>query len=558
MSSPENKDADSVTPRRRSVVPNLRRSLSFSKFEKANYLELGSQSQVNLPVEEPYPNGIKLAVLILALGLSIFLVALDNTIITTAIPKITDQFNSLDDVGWYGSACVLATTAGTQLLFGKFYSHFSIKPVYVISIAIFELGSLLCGAAPTSNIFIAGRAIAGVGNAGIFSGGFIIIANTVPLSKRPLYTGMIGGMGGIASVSGPLLGGVLTDKLSWRWCFFVNVPLAAISLAIIVFFFQMPRTGASKPTESVRFLQRLAFFDPWGTLVFLPGILGGSKYPWNSARIIALLVVSGILISLFVGIQFWKQDHATIPPRILMRRSIWSSSLYAFSIGASFIIVTFYLPIWFQAIKGVSAVKSGVDNLPVILALVLGSVLAGGIITKIGYYAPIMILSSILTVFGTGMLSTLAVTSPQTRPMPFEVLSGLGVGIGMQQPILASQTVLELKDVPVGTAIIMFAQTLGSALFIAIAQTVFTTSLVSGITAHVPGLDPSVVLSAGADSLKETVAPAFLPAVTAVYNQALSSAFIVAMAMAGVSLVGAFVVEWRSVKGKKMEATMAV
>ncbi|KAJ6609417.1 major facilitator superfamily domain-containing protein [Mycena sp. CBHHK59/15] len=532
---------DPLTPRRRTA-----------------HTPAGSLSkEVLSPVEDHLPHGAKLALLILALGLSVFLVALcveqDNTIIATAIPKITDEFASLDDVGWYGSAYLL-TTAATQLLFGKFYTFLSIQWVYITAIILFEVGSFLCGAAPTSTVLILGRAVAGVGNAGIFSGALIIMANTVPLSKRPMYTGMIAGMAGIASVAGPLLGGVLADKLSWRWCFYINIPIAAITLAIIVFWFKMPPTARPPP---MRFLQRLSSFDPWGTLVFLPAIItlllalqwGGSKYPWSSAPVIALLVVSGVLSMLFVLIQLCTpQDQATIPPRILRQRSIWSSALYAFCMGAAFNIVTFYLPIWSQAIRGVSAVQSGILILPMIGAYVLGCVLAGGLVSLIGFPAPAMILSGILAVLGTGLLSTLKSTSRQTSPLPFEILTGLGVGIGMQQPILAAQRRWSSRTSPSGR---------GGALFVSIGQATFTTILVAGLAQNVPGVDPAVVLSAGADSLKSAVYPAYLESVLFAYNQGLTSAFIVALVVAGVALLGAFMVEWRSVKGKNIDMVSA-
>ncbi|KAF7309754.1 Major facilitator superfamily transporter [Mycena indigotica] len=509
-----------------------------------------------------YPEGLKLALITIALCLSVFLVALDNTIIATAIPKITTQFNSLDDIGWYGSAYLL-TTAAFQLLFGRFYSFLSIKWVYIVAISIFELGSLICGVAPNSSTLIVGRAIAGLGSAGIFSGALIIVANTVPLERRPMYTGLIGAMYGIASVAGPLMGGVFTDKVTWRWCFYINLPIGGVTLLVITFFFTAPGV-ARKTANNTPFWSRVMKFDPIGTVLFIPAIVslllalqwGGSKYEWKNGRIVALFVLFGVLITGFIFVQIWRQEDATVPPRILKQRSLLFGSWFSLSLGSSFFILVYYLPIWFQAIKGVSAVKSGIDNLPMILSLVIASLIAGGVITAVGYYTPFMILSSVLMGVGAGLITTFTATGTgHSHWIGYQIIYGLGVGFGMQQPIMAAQTVLSLEDIPTGTSLLMFLQTLGGALFVSVGQNVFTNKLVEGLR-EIPGVDPTIVLSAGATSLRQRVASELVGAVVEAYNKSLVSAFYVSVAMASLSIIGALGMEWKSVKGKNIEMAM--
>jgi len=514
--------------------------------------------------EEPeleYPSGSKLALITLALSLAVLCVALDNTIIATAIPRITDDFQALKDVGWYASAYLL-TTCAFQLLFGKFYSFFSIKWVFLVALAIFELGSLICGVAPNSVALIVGRAIAGLGSAGLFSGALIIVAYTVPLVKRPIYTGLIGGMYGIASVVGPLMGGAFTDHATWRWCFYINLPLGAITAVIIVLFFKSP--PRAKKT-SVGFKNRLEQFDPIGTVLFVPGIIclllalqwGGTEYPWSDGRIIALFVVFGILVISFVGVQIWKGDNATVPPRIFKQRTIYSGAFFGLCLGGSFFIMIYYLPIWFQAIHGVSATQSGIDNLPLVLSQVFGSILGGALTSVIGYYVPFVYASPVFMAVGAGLITTFSASTPTHQWIGYQIIYGLGTGFGFQQPIIAAQTVLPLSDIPTGTATVMFIQILGGALFVSVGQNIFTNKLAEGL-AGIPGLNPQIVARAGATQLKNLIPdPNMISQVLVVYNEALVKAYQVSLIVGSLAVIGALGFQWRSVKGKKIEPVAA-
>ncbi|KAH8585419.1 major facilitator superfamily domain-containing protein, partial [Bisporella sp. PMI_857] len=476
-------------------------------------------------------------------------------IIAVAIPRIADEFHSLNDVGWYGSAYLLPA-CGLQLSFGKLYSLFSVKWVYLTGLLFFEVGTTICGAAPNSTALIIGRAIAGIGSGGLFTGAIITIAKTVPLAKRPAFMGIFAAVYGIASVVGPLIGGGLTDNVSWRWCFFINLPFGAVTAVGVLFTLKIKeKVPASEETWTV-ILKKL---DPFGNLLFIPSIIclllalqmGGLTYEWSNGRIIALLVVFGIALLGFIVLQAFIGDNAMLPARVATQRSMASASLFSFCLGAAFFIVTYYVPIWLQAIKGVKPVTSGVDFLPFIVPEIVGGMFAGGLVTVFGYTNPFYIASSIMMSIGGGLCTLFTVDTSRAAWVGYQFLWGLGVGIGFQQSTVTAST-LQHKDIPVGTALVVFVNLFGGALFVAVAQNLFASRLIENLVAlNIPGVDPQTILHAGATNLRNVVGSEDLPQVLVGYNDALVLTFQLGMIMSCLSVIGAVGVEWKSVKAKK-------
>ncbi|KAK0732199.1 major facilitator superfamily domain-containing protein [Lasiosphaeris hirsuta] len=525
----------------------------------ADPTEKASDTNEDIDDESDYLTGAKLAMVLIAIYFVTFIVALDRTIIATAVPTITTEFHSLDDISWYASAYLIASSA-TQLLWGRIYSFYSTKTIFLVAIVVFEVGSALCGAAPTSTAFIIGRAIAGLGSAGIFSGTTVILTQILPLHKRPIYIGLMGSMFGIASIVGPLLGGAFTDHVTWRWCFYINLPIGALVFALLLPLLHI-RTRPSTLTAR----QKLARLDPLGTVLFLPAVIslllalqwGGTTRPWNSAAIIALLVLAPVLLAAFAAVQWRLGDElATTPPRIVSQRSVACGAAFSFCTSGALVSMLYCLPIWFQAVKGTTAVQSGIDTIPMVLALVVGAIVSGGVTTRTGHYVPFMFVTVVFMAVGTGLTTTLALGSGSGEWIGWQVLFGLGLGAGMQVPALAAQNVLAKADVAVGISLMLVTNSLGGAVFVCIGQTLFVNALADGL-AGLQGVDVQAVLQAGATGLAAMVQPEKLVEVLTIYNSSLRRAFIVALVVSCLMVLPALGMEWRSIK-KEEEVILAL
>jgi MFS family permease len=291
-------------------------------------------------------------------------------------------------------------------------TFFPAKWTFITTAVIFEIGSIVCAAAPTSPAFIVGRAIAGIGSAGTITGANIVFVDLLPLEKRAKYLGFIGATFGLASIAGPLLGGVFTTKASWRWCFWINVPIGGLAIAGLLLI--LPAKPPPRKLGGVSFLQRIWEFDPIGTALLLPGLVllllalqwAGTEYAWSSARIVVLLVLGLLLLMAFGITQLWAGDNGTVPPRIFSQRSIAAATAVSLAFGSTLIILTFYLPIWFQAIKGQSAVGAGIRLLPYFLSTVVFVIGSGVLVSKVGYYTPVLIVGTAVLIVGCGLVTT--------------------------------------------------------------------------------------------------------------------------------------------------------
>ncbi|OCK94728.1 putative efflux pump antibiotic resistance protein [Cenococcum geophilum 1.58] len=504
-----------------------------------------------------YPGALKFSLIVLALCLSLFLAGLDQTVITTAVPKITDDFHALQDIGWY-TAAYLLTTAVFQLVYGKFFTFFSIKLVFLVALCIFELGSIVCATAPHSTALIVGRAIAGLGAAGLFPGSVLILMHSCPLEKRPTFLGFINAMFGVASIAGPFIGGAFADRATWRWCFWINLPLGGITLAVVTICVETPLDPSSRCWTLGKKIKQ---FDIPGMVIIIASLIclilalqwGGAIYPWSDSRVIALLVVFGVLFLAFVTSQILLFDSRTLPSQILRHRSVWAAALFAAcSSGSMFIAIT-YLPVYFQAIKDASALASGSMVTPLIMGFLIMTMVSGIITTVAGYYNPSMIAGPIFSSIGAGLITTFTAHTGSPKWIGYQALLGFGIGFGLQQPLLVVQTVLPDSEIPVGVALMNLFQMLGGAIFIAVSQNIFQNNLKSDIHRLFPSFDARKIFDVGATGLSSLFNEQQLDQVLPVYCKAITRTFYIVAGLCAASIIGALGTEWKSIKKKDQQ-----
>lgn len=382
-----------------------------------------------------------------------------------------------------------------------------------------------------------------------------------PIHIRPLLTSLIGATYGIGGCLGPILGGVFTTEaasvLGWRWSTLINILFVPILIPVIVFFLKPPKR---EHKDSV--YQRLIRIDWLGTALILASIIcillvfqwGGVKYAWSDSKIIGLIVGFVLILAAFFVDQWYMGENATIPFRIMRDRTVLGGSIANFLIASSYFVELYFLPIYFQSIRGSSAIRSGVQTLPFIFSVIFAVTVTGGLVNKFGHYLPFLFVGTALMSIGGGILYLLTPESSQAAWAGFQFLAGFGPGMAFMLPFIASTAVLDVRDIELGSAIVIFWQTLGGTISTSLAQSVFQNKFLIYLE-ELPNVNAGQILAHGLSAFRETTPADVLPTIVDAANRALGKVWLIVAVFGAVAFFSIFSMD---LKGKvDVEASKA-
>ena len=499
---------------------------------------------------EPTPAQAQRRVLVIFGGLMLALLisSLDQTIVSTALPTIVSDLGGLSQLSWVITGYLLASTVSTPL-WGKLGDLYGRKPLFQASIVLFLAGSALCGLSQNMVELIVFRAVQGLGAGGLLVLAQAIIADVVPPRDRGRYQGLFGAVFGVTSVGGPLLGGFFVDTLSWRWIFYINLPIGAAALLVIAL--ALPAASEQRH-HTIDYLGTVLLAVAATSLVMLT-TLGGNVYPWASAPTY-LLAIAGVVCIIGFVLAERRAAEPVMPLELFRNRVFIYACAIGFAVGFALFGATTYLPLFLQVVNGASPTVSGLRLLPMVLGLLLTSILSGQLISRLGRYKIFPIIGTALMTVGLFLLSRMnEQTSLLTESLSMLVL-GLGLGLVFQVLVIAVQNAVDYRNLGAATSDATFFRSIGGSFGTAVFGAIFSNQLAGHLSSLASTLPPGVKLSAaeGVASLR-LLPPAVQAEVIHAYALSLSTVFLVAVPIAAL----AFVLSWLLPEARLRTTTQA-
>ncbi|VTO92852.1 unnamed protein product [Fusarium graminearum] len=435
----------------------------------------------------PHMTTLQRRLVVLSLCLTLFLCALDTTILATALPTIGNELQtSAREYAWIGSSYTLSTTAVTPV-WAKISDIVGRKPSMMSATGLFMAGSLICALANSSGMLIGGRVVQGLGGGGCMVLITILIGDLFPLKDRAKYYGITGLVFGIAGAIGPVLGGVFSQAVTWRWCFYINLPFEGV--ALVALFFLLKVNIEKEPLiDGIRSLDWVGFaFIIGGTICFLYGLEAGSGglAPWNSAFVICLIVFGVVILALFMVWEAKVAKNPIIPIRIFQSRTNMASFAVANLHSFIFISYDYFLPLYFQVILGFSPIISGLTLFPLILPMSISTGLGGIFVRKTGNYKIVILIGASLMAIGTGLFISLGQRKEWVKLVIFQIIAGLGCGVLFQNPMIALQTHVRQRDMAAAMSAYTFLRGLSVSISIVVGTVLIQRTVRGGNLTHV-------------------------------------------------------------------------